>query len=45
MIFNSLVSSIPAFRLSINELMAHPWIKTFPVDEAQVLQEMNSLWV
>lgn len=26
MLFNSLVSSIPCFRLTINEVLCHPWI-------------------
>jgi len=44
LLFNSMVSSVPAFRLSLNELMAFPWIRNFPVNEASAKDEMNSIW-
>jgi hypothetical protein len=45
MIFNSLVSSVPAFRMTLNELCSHPWIKNFPVDEAKAKEEMHLVWL
>lgn len=44
MIFNSLISSIPSFRLSLNELCAHPWIRNYPVNEQLVQEEMDVIY-
>jgi len=41
MIFNSLISSIPSFRLSLNELRSHPWIIKYRVNEQLVREEMQ----
>lgn len=45
MIFNSLVSSVPSFRLSLNELLTHPWLRNYPVNEAQAKEEVHNMWI
>jgi len=44
MLFCSLVSSLPSFRLTINELMYHPWITLYPVNELMAREEMYRMW-
>ena len=44
MIFNSLISSIPAYRLSLNELCVHSWILNYQVNEQLVREEMELIY-
>eukprot|EP00347_Sterkiella_histriomuscorum_P001348 403372377 len=44
-LFNSLISSVPSFRLSFNEIRNHPWVSQFQVDEEAAKKEMHHLWI
>ena len=40
-LFNAMVASVPAYRLTLNELREHPWVKNTSVKEDLVHQEMH----
>ncbi|CDW84618.1 protein kinase domain containing protein [Stylonychia lemnae] len=44
-LFNSLVSSVPCYRLTLNEICNHPWVRGYKVDEELAKKEMHHLWV
>jgi len=35
---------LPSFRLTINELIQHPWINNFQVNELMAREEMYRMW-
>ena len=44
-LFNNLTSSVPSFRLSLNEISQNKWVKDFQVNEEAAKKEMNDLWM